>query len=377
MAIYQEKNKEKWTKDGRSWYYKCYYTDMFGNRKQKVSKLFAKKKIAEDEERKFLIEIEKKDKVDSNIMFIDVYNEWLDFKKTQVKSSTFYTRKTRANKYILPFFEKYKITSIKVNIINDWKNELNTLEKVKIEHKNKLIADLKEILEYARDNYEYDGKIVSKLSKYKVEEVKKERDSISNFWTNDDFNKFIKVVDNELYFLMFNFLYYTGLRFGEMLALNWNDIDLEKKEVKINKTLTTRIENKKYLLTTPKTKNSVRIVDLDDYIILLLKKHLNNEKKLYNFDKGMFVFGNVNFISATTFKRKLNQYIEISKVKKITPHGFRHSHVSLLVNLGCDSKDVAERIGDTIQMVEKTYYHMFPSKKKKTIELLNNINQKK
>ena len=91
----------------------------------------------------------------------------------------------------------------------------------------------------------------------------------------------------------------------------------------------------------------------------------------------MAVFGNIKYISPTTLKRYLYHYIEIAKVKKITPHGFRHSHVSLLINLGCDSRDVAERVGDTIQMIEKTYYHMFPTKKKETINLLNNLKQPK
>ncbi len=61
-------------------------------------------------------------------------------------------------------------------------------------------------------------------------------------------------------------------------------------------------------------------------------------------------------------------------VKRITPHGFRHSHVSLLINLGCDSREVANRVGDTIQVIESTYYHMFPQKRNHTISVLNNIN---
>ena len=69
----------------------------------------------------------------------------------------------------------------------------------------------------------------------------------------------------------------------------------------------------------------------------------------------------------------LNKYIEKANCKKITPHGFRHSHVSLLINLGCDSRDVAERIGDTIEVVEKTYYHMFPEKKKIPTNKLNEL----
>lgn len=48
--------------------------------------------------------------------------------------------------------------------------------------------------------------------------------------------------------------------------------------------------------------------------------------------------------------------------------------VSLLINLGCDSRDVANRIGDTVNIVEKTYYHMFPTKKTHVVNVLNNLN---
>lgn len=133
---------------------------------------------------------------------------------------------------------------------------------------------------------------------------------------------------------------------------------------------------KGYKITTPKTSNSVRIIDLDDKLISLLKKHYERERKVYGFNKNMFVFGNVHYISSTTFRRKLNNYIDITNktnnIKSITPHGFRHSHASLLIDLGCDSCDVAERLGDTVEMIERTYYHMFPEKKN-TVNILNKL----
>ena len=80
-------------------------------------------------------------------------------------------------------------------------------------------------------------------------------------------------------------------------------------------------------------------------------------------------------MTPTTFSRCLDIYIKKSVVKKITPHGFRHSHVSLLFDLGCDSRDIAARVGDTVQVIENTYYHMFPSKKSHTVNALNNMNR--
>ena len=86
-----------------------------------------------------------------------------------------------------------------------------------------------------------------------------------------------------------------------------------------------------------------------------------------------YIFGDVSHIGLTTIRRYLNKYIDIANVKRITLHGFRHSHVSLLIYLGCDSRDVAERIGDTVSVLEDTYYHMFLDKKSRTISVLNSL----
>lgn len=92
----------------------------------------------------------------------------------------------------------------------------------------------------------------------------------------------------------------------------------------------------------------------------------------------MFVFGNAKYLAPTTFAKHLDKYIaqvqkEHINFKRITPHGFRHSHASLLIYLGCDSREVANRLGDTVEVTESTYYHMFPDKKKNTITVLNNF----
>lgn len=212
--------------------------------------------------------------------------------------------------------------------------------------------------------------------------VKENKDSEWNFLTYDEFKQFINVVDDKFYYLLFSFFYYTGLRLGEFNALTWNDIDFDKKTLRINKALSNKVGNGGYKILTPKTKNSIRIIDLDDNLINLLKEHYEEEQKICNFNKNMFVFGNTKYISPTTIRRHLKKYFSLTDIKSknpyyeegdsiITIHGFRHSHASLLIHLGLDFKDVAERLGDTVEMVQKTYYHMFPEKKSNTVNALN------
>lgn len=376
MAVYR-KEKEKWTKDGRSYYFRCYYTDIYGNRKQKESKLFKTKSEAKDAEAEFLTSIKVSDKVEIDVSFENVYFEWLEFKKHSIKSSTYYGLKHRTKKHILDFFKRFKLHSIKANTINAWLDKMIKMN-LSLEYINTIISYLKELLIYAKDNYDFDNKVVSKIYKFKIEVTKTKNDAEWNFWTYDEFCEFIKNVNDKYYYLVFSFLYYTGLRPGEMIALTWEDIDLENKKLNIYKTFTNKIENQRYAITDPKTKNSIRNIDLDDNLIKLLKEHYRNESKLYNFNKKMFIFGNIKYLAPTTLARNLDKYIAITRkanknFKRITPHGFRHSHVSLLINLGSDSRDVAERIGDTVRLVEETYYHMFPNKKSRTINAINNF----
>lgn len=368
MPVYKRKEK---TKDGKQWYYRTYYTDIYGNRKQKCSKKYMTKGEAKEAEAEFLLKLDQVNINDNQITFEQVYKEWLLFKKGQVKSSTHYSLTKKLDKNILNELKDLKLSAITVSTLFQWKLNLEKKE-YSINHTNAIINYMKEILNYAVINHNFDAKIANRLQRNKNEKVVEEhKDVIENFWTYDEFNIFISKVDEEEYYTLFNFLYYTGLRISEATALNWKDIDFKRKIVRINKTLTVNVEGADYLITSPKTSNSVRLVDLTDNIVNLLKAHYKYAQTLYKFSDEYFVFGDIRPLPQTTIRRKLKSYIELSKCKKITLHGFRHSHVSLLINIGLDIRQVADRIGDTREVVESTYYHMFPEKKIEAVDKLN------
>ena len=373
MPVYNEKNKNKWTKKGEHYYFRCYYVDSYGKRRQKQSKMYMSSALAKEAERKFLEVTSVTNESPTKIKFDTVFYEWLDVKKMQIKPSTFYGVKHKTIKYILNYFSGSTLKDICLPQITEWSNALWNNGN-SIDYNNVIITYAKEIFSFGRDNYGIDAKVIGRLQKKKNANVKsKIKDSEHNFWTPEEFSTFIQVVDNKLYSLMFTFLYYTGLRLGEMIALTWNDVDFQRQTISINKSFTNKCEEETYIITSPKTNNSVRIVDIDDKLMNLLKEYYKEESKVYNFNNDVFIFGNYVHISPTTFKNHLDRYITIAGVKRITPHGFRHSHVSLLIHLGCDSREVANRVGDTIQVIENTYYHMFPQKKNHTVSVLNNI----
>lgn len=378
MPIYKKKDKNgkvmKNEKGIELWYFRDYYTDMYGKRRQYKSGLIAGKKEVQDAERDWLSNLSKPQRNVSSMTFIDAYEEWIVYRKTELKETSYYGFKKRVDKYIYKYFANYKLHSIKINVINDWYESVEKIN-MTIKYKNVLIKDVISFFTFCTNNFDFDYKVIAKIQKFRDDSPKdKGRESEWNFWTYEDWCKFIDSVDDYEYKVYFNTLYHTGMRFGEFDALNWKDFDPIKKTLTITKSLSNKVDGKIFTITTPKTKNSVRIIDLPDSLNNLLIEYKEYKRKnYYDFNDSHFMFGDIKYLPKTTFAEHLKKYIEMSGVKYITPHGFRHSHVSLLVNLGCDSRDVAERVGDTVEVIENTYYHIFPKKKKMTVNKLNSL----
>lgn len=359
--------KNKRNKKGDSWIYRCYYTDIYGERKQVYSKLYPTKTLAKEAERKFLNDVNSHEYDYHQISFHELYEEWWEFKNKKLKISNAKNLKPSLDKNILEYFSSYKLDAININILKQY---LKYMEKrdLSINYKNVMVSYLKECLLYGCMYYNFDPKIANYITKFRNDIPKDTpKDSEINFWTKEEFIKFISCVDDEYYKLVFTFLYKTGLRVGEFRALKWSDLDLPNKTLSISKELA------RGLTIKPKTSNSIRILDLDNYITKQLEEYKIEQQKIYGFANDWYIFGGLTSTSNNTLRRHLNKYIELANVKHITIHGFRHSHVSLLIHLGCDSRDVAERVGDTVHTIESTYYHMFPKKKKEIVNRLNNM----
>lgn len=359
------------TKDKRKYSFKIRYKDLQGNTKQYLSIKYKLQSEAKEAERLFLLNV--KNENSNIIIFNDLYVSYINFKKQIIKKSSIYGIEKRCKKHILNYFKNIKLDSITIDKINIWKLELDkTIEAVS--YKNSLITNLKSILKYGVIYYNFNQNILSKITLYPSHNERKKQ---IEYWTFEEFNNFINIVDNEYYKLIFNFLYYTGVRKGEMFALNWNDLSFKNKELNIDKTLNYKVNDKLYDITTPKTKKSYRKIDIPNNLINDLKEYYNTLKNKKNFTKDMFIFGNTRPIPQTTLTRQFDKYIKIAQekydIKHITIHGLRHSHVSLLINNGCDEYEVADRLGHTIEMTRTIYFHMFPIKKKNAVNILNNL----
>jgi integrase len=169
-------------------------------------------------------------------------------------------------------------------------------------------------------------------------------------------------------YLSFVTLAYTGLRLGELLALKWSDIDFTKKTLRITKTYYNPNNGQTgYQLLTPKTKKSVRTISLDEDLIMLLKKHRLEQRAIKMKQRMVYQDNNFIFAENTGHPRNMKQVINrlnrllkrLDIDKHITPHSFRHTHTSLLIEAGAGVKEIQERLGHSdINTTMNIYAHM-------------------
>ena len=157
-------------------------------------------------------------------------------------------------------------------------------------------------------------------------------------------------------------LFYSGMRFGEMMALTLGDIDLAANTISITKTF----HQSMHTIGPPKTENSVRCIAMPPSII---GEILTYTSKIYGINPHDRIFTFTNSLLRGNIKRGT----EKAGIPRIRIHDLRHSHVSLLIELGFSPHLIAERIGDTVQMVNNTYGHLYPSKHEEVADKLNQI----
>ena len=189
------------------------------------------------------------------------------------------------------------------------------------------------------------------------------------FLTLEEFSRLrdALIADGETIFATaFSFLFLSGCRKGEMLALTAADFDFEVGTVSITKTYT-RI-GAKDIITTPKTAKSVRVIVLPPSLVRIMKDYIKglgeNSPKQRIFD----------CVSADALRIKLQRYTEKAGIPQIRIQDLRYSHVSLLIEQGISPLAIADRLGhESAQTTLNTYSHLYPGKKREVADKLQKM----
>lgn len=210
------------------------------------------------------------------------------------------------------------------------------------------------------------------------------------YFEKEELNKFLDTalkIGLELDVERFYTLAFSGMRPGELIALKKSDLDFEDNTIRISKTLYSESNNMRdYTLDTTKT-NKVRTIDMDEVIMVMLKKivrkndihKMKYRTLLDDFHDEDFVFQRPNGYPFLTKNiadrmRRILKYAGIKK--KLTPHGFRHTHISMLTESGTELPTIMERVGhEDPNTTLKIYTHITNSMKIKSVENVTSLHQ--
>lgn len=381
MPIYKVGNTKN--KDGLQKYHvRINYVADTGEKKQITRSVYGID-VARDLERKLENDIKVKCEIPVRKMTIkQLYDEYISVKKYEVREITLYRSDRMLKRYILPILEDVRIDKLSSKVLQDWKVSMEE-RNLSLTTKRNVFTELRTMLNYAV-RMEY-------IPKHQLGKVGNFKDALSskkdiNFYTPEEFKKYIEIAkkialekqkkENNMYewnfYVFFNIAYYTGLRKGEIHALRWNDIDNQYLSVKHS--ITQKLKGKTDVETPPKNKSSIRTLQMPLPLIVILKEHKKRQKKLQNFSEDSRILGDGKCLRDTTIQQRNLLYSSMANVKTIRIHDFRHSHASLLANMGINIQEVARRLGHTkVEMTWNTYSHLYPKEEEKAVAVLNAV----
>ena len=200
------------------------------------------------------------------------------------------------------------------------------------------------------------------------------------FWSVEEFARFRKLITKEekSYNLFFTLAFFTGMRMGEILALNWNDINLLTNTIHVTKTA--YFLNKRNHINSTKTRAGTRYITINNKLANMLRDWKQEQTTLLkefidDIDNLQVIQSSPISITKNMIDKKFKQILSRNNdIKKIRIHDLRHSHASLLINQGEDYLVVKERLGHaSITTTIDTYSHLYPSKQKSLANKLDEI----
>ncbi len=349
------------SKDTQRGTWKVYirYKDWQGENQIHTKRGFATKREALEYEREFLL---KKTK-DVNMGFPQFVEIYMEDMQPRLKLNTFLTKKHIIQSKIIPYFKNKSLAEITATDIIQWQNKLLSMR----DENNRPYSQtylrtvqnqLSAIFNHACRFYglaNNPSKQAGKMGKAKSKEML--------FWTKEEYLKFAEVIkDKPISYYAFEMLYWTGIREGELLALERGDVNLETRKLTINKSYQ-RLEGEDYI-TTPKTEKSNRVIELPEFLCEELEDYFG---MLYKCDKKTRLFT----ISKSYLHREMDRGAKLAGVKRIRIHDLRHSHVAHCIELGFSPVAIAERMGHEGINITYNYAHLYPATQKTLAEKLN------
>lgn len=333
-----------------TFYVQCRYKDWTGEPKKKTKRGFKTEKEAHKWEYEFLKRMESA----PTMLFSEFYHVYAEGVKPRLRQTTWESKAHMIETKISPFLGSKRVNEISSLDILNWENKLIAMRTTNglgysPTYLHSICNQLSAMLNHAAHYY---GLTVNPMAK--VGKISSKQADEMSFWTKDEYLRFSRVMmDKPQSFIAFEILYWCGLRLGELLALTPADFDFESKRLSITKSYQ-RMHGED-VTTAPKTPKSVRTIVMPEFLagevidFMRCIPDLRDDNRLIPVTKSFL-------------HHEMDRGAKASGVKRVRIHDLRHSHVSILIELGYSALAIADRLGHESTEVTMRYAHLFPNK---------------
>lgn len=350
--------EERQSKKGTRYKY-CERFELPNGEIRKVSVIFntnsshARKQATIELQRKYEQAVKEID-INKVVTYYDVAMSWLEHTEPTVKRSTHINHTIYVNKIFSYIDRALPIADLTAVTLEDVLHKVYYVENLSYSYTRATFTTMKAIYKHAKRK-----KLIPSLIDFEDIEIKKKPFSHSDIAKKQ--NKFLDAVElketlmqlskiDSRISLLFEFVSLTGLRIGELLALRYSDYDKENATININGTIQYDYKNSsKIKRGTPKNIYSVRNVSLSDRAVSILDSIMLENKRRSLWFEGYIDHGYI-FTSSRgnpydiQFLNRRLKGVHIED-KHLTTHIFRHTHISMLAELGVPLKTIMQRVG--------------------------------
>ena len=301
--------------------------------------------------------------VSSNLKLSEWFDIWYD-NLTHVKQSTKTIYRSYANKHLKPKMGNIRLKKINRDVLQRYVDELSielsaksvkaifsmTKLCLKAAYDSRLIENIYDNIRLPK-TVSKEVKVLTKQEQERLEQV------IENFGNNNDIGVLICL--------------YTGIRIGELCALRWENINLDRKMMTINRTIYRVIDSNgthktKIVFSHPKSATSERDIPIAEFLVERLRKMQKKE--------GFVINNNGKYVEPAVYRRRYKQLLELAEIDYITYHAIRHTFAVRALELGVDVKTLSELLGHSTVSTTLNYYgHSLPEHKRNQIELIGSL----